>query len=564
METRTCQNCKQNFVIEPEDFEFYEKIKVPPPTFCPECRNIQRLATRNMKSLYRRACDKCGENVVSRFSSSNRARMFCHKCWWAEDWDGISFGKDYDFSRPFFEQFNELLFNVPHVSILNSNMVESDYSNMETDCKKCYLTFGGHYNENCAFTVYSLYGKEVYDSYWSLHCEQCLGNTSVNHCYRTFFSEQCGNCIDTFVSRDCRGCTNIIGCAGLRNKQYCIYNRQFSKDDYLKEKSRLNFGSHAELESIISKSHEVWLKTPHQYAAMIKTVNCSGNDIFNSKNVINGWNVEESENCKNAYIAASIKDCYDETSVGNDELGYMNANGGGLYNCKATLYSFSSDPMNRKSGFNCEYSYSLVNCNDCFGCAGLRGKRYCILNKQYTEAEYKNLLPKVIEHMRKAPFVSSANRYIYSYGDFFPAEHSLFAYNESAAQDFYPTQGDKALMAGFNWREEPPTEYKFTDYIIPDDIRDVKDDILNAVLKCEKSGKAYRIIKQELEFYRSIGLPIPRIAPLERINQRINNLLPFKLWERTCGKCSKPIQTPYAPDRPEIVYCESCYQQEVV
>ena len=27
-ETKTCQNCKQNFIIEPEDFEFYAKIKV--------------------------------------------------------------------------------------------------------------------------------------------------------------------------------------------------------------------------------------------------------------------------------------------------------------------------------------------------------------------------------------------------------------------------------------------------------------------------------------------------------------------------------------------------------
>lgn len=36
-ETKTCQNCKTRFTIEPEDFVFYEKIGVPAPTFCPEC-----------------------------------------------------------------------------------------------------------------------------------------------------------------------------------------------------------------------------------------------------------------------------------------------------------------------------------------------------------------------------------------------------------------------------------------------------------------------------------------------------------------------------------------------
>lgn len=32
-ETKICQNCKKDFTIDPEDFKFYEKIKVPSPTF---------------------------------------------------------------------------------------------------------------------------------------------------------------------------------------------------------------------------------------------------------------------------------------------------------------------------------------------------------------------------------------------------------------------------------------------------------------------------------------------------------------------------------------------------
>jgi len=36
-ENRICQNCKSDFIIELEDFSFYEKMKVPAPTFCPYC-----------------------------------------------------------------------------------------------------------------------------------------------------------------------------------------------------------------------------------------------------------------------------------------------------------------------------------------------------------------------------------------------------------------------------------------------------------------------------------------------------------------------------------------------
>jgi len=47
-ETCSCANCKAQFVIEPEDFGFYEKIKVPPPTWCPECRMIRRFSFINI------------------------------------------------------------------------------------------------------------------------------------------------------------------------------------------------------------------------------------------------------------------------------------------------------------------------------------------------------------------------------------------------------------------------------------------------------------------------------------------------------------------------------------
>jgi len=540
---------------------FYEKISVPAPTFCPICRNQQRFATRNAKSLYHRACDRCKTDVVSRLSPQNPAKMFCKNCWWADDWDGVGYGCDYDFSRPFFTQFHELLFSVPHVSIFSSNMIESEYSNMESDGKKCYLTFGGHYNENCAFTEYSMYGKEVYDSYWSFHGEQCYEDMNIERCYRTFYSRECINCIETHFSYDCRGCTNVIACAGLRNKQYCIFNKQYSKEEYEALRAAYNFGSHEVVQKLRQEARKLWDQTPHRATIITQSVNSWGNNISNSKNVRNAWQVENSEDSKNLYVAGWAKDCYDETSCGNNELSYMGVSGGGLYNCKAILYSFSADPLSKKSCYNAEYCYTIINSRDCFGCVGLRKKQYCILNKQYTKEEYEALLPKIKAHMKDMPYVSPINGYMYSYGDFFPNEHSLFAYNESGAQDFYPMTKEEAERAGFVWRDEPGSEHKATNYVIPDDIKDVGDDILQAVLICEKSGKAYRITKAELDFYRTNNLPIPRVAPLERIRGRINELLPFKLFDRTCMKCNKPIQTPYSPDRPEVVYCESCYQQ---
>ncbi len=84
MESRNCQNCKLDFIIEPEDFVFYEKIKVPPPTFCPDCRLARKLVWRNERSLYKRNCDLCKKNIISMYKPTVLFPVYCHECWWSD------------------------------------------------------------------------------------------------------------------------------------------------------------------------------------------------------------------------------------------------------------------------------------------------------------------------------------------------------------------------------------------------------------------------------------------------------------------------------------------------
>ena len=65
-QNKVCQSCKIKFTIEPEDFKFYEKIGVPAPTFCPECRMIRRMAFRFERQIYKRKDDYNGKVVFSR------------------------------------------------------------------------------------------------------------------------------------------------------------------------------------------------------------------------------------------------------------------------------------------------------------------------------------------------------------------------------------------------------------------------------------------------------------------------------------------------------------------
>jgi hypothetical protein len=98
---------------------------------------------------------------------------------------------------------------------------------------------------------------------------------------------------------------------------------------------------------------------------------------------------------------------------------------------------------------------------------------------------------------------------------------------------------------------------------LPQNIADIPDDIVNWAIECEITNKPFRIIKQELEFYRRQNLPIPKKHPDQRHSERMKLRNPRKIFNRNCDKCGIDIKTTYSKDRKEKVYCESCYEKEV-
>src|SRR3989338_6828423 len=211
-ETRKCQNCKADFTIEVNDFGFYEKIGVPPPTFCPDCRRQRRWAWRNNMSLYNRQCDLCGKSVISIYSKDSRLTIYCNKCWWSDKWDPKSYGVDYDFSKPFFTQFRELVQKVPHMAVVNDDGIASlncEYTHDWSFSKNCYMCFSGWYVENVMYGFFILAGREIVDcnnirskNEWLYEC--ILSKNS----YQSKYSQICLASIDSAFVYDCWDCTN--------------------------------------------------------------------------------------------------------------------------------------------------------------------------------------------------------------------------------------------------------------------------------------------------------------------------------------------------------------------
>ncbi len=583
-ESRNCQNCKLDFSIEPEDFVFYEKIKVPPPTFCPECRLQRRMSWRNERSLYRRHCNVPGhtEEIITMYNPDRGHVIYDTEFWWSDAWDPLDYGKEYDFSKSFFIQFSELLRRTPLAALSTLNSIQSEYTNFVDGNKNCYLLFGAGWNENVSYGNKTMSCKDSQDLLMCTKCElsyECEGCVESHH---IMWCKNSKNCSDSYFLYNCRNCTNCFACADLVNKSYCIFNIQYTKDTYFKELERLNILSFKNLKDLKNQYFlDIYLPAIHRFANVFSSVDCTGDNIFNSKNAQNCFDLFRNvENCKYLYSALDLRDSYDGNGVFENELSYeyVDCNTGSRNLCTIVVYNSQ----------NVAYSLNCHNCNDCFGCTGLRGKQYCILNKQYTKEEYFETRSKIVEHMSSLSYSDRKGRK-YIYGDFFPVELSPFLYNETIAQEYFPALKHQAEETGYNLKKKEARNYTIAieTEALPDSLLEVDVSIVEKTIACEHfthnnhdalcdfaCTEAYKIRAEDLQFYQRIKVPLPRLCPNCRHYSRLKQRNPLKLWHRSCmckednhthiGTCLNEFETSYAPERPEIIYCESCYQKEVL
>lgn len=576
-ETKNCQNCKNDFTIEPEDFDFYEKIKAPPPTFCHQCRLQRRLAFRNERNLYKRNDSRTGENIISTFSSDKNMNVYEQHYWFSDAWDPMEFGLEYDFTKSFFAQMKDLICKVPFPSLNNWNAVNTEYANFATDNKNCYFVFGGDFNENCLYSTYNFHCKDSAELYWVNKSEVCAELIDSEGNFNSTNSQYIKSCVNTSFSFNLTGCNDCIGCINLRNKGHYIFNQPYTKEDYDKKISEFNLGSYSNLQLTKKKFSELYKNAIFRPYRFVNTTNCTGDNIFNSKNCFYCFDVfGGAENCRYIYlIADGVKDSHSCDHIGlKSELCYESAS---IYPASNVICSWII-----RNSHNIFYSIGCKSSSNLFGCIGLDSKQYCIFNRQYSKEEYENLIPKIIHSMTTLPYKDSRGL-VYSYGDFFPIELSPYSYNETVAQEVYPMSKEECLQKNLSWKDLEDRNYKVTikSTDLPDSIKDTDDSITNETIACEHSTidchenciTAFRILPEELKLYRRIGLALPRLCPNCRHYQKVKQRNLPVLWKRSCscdvsghdhtGKCTNEFNTTYAPDRPEIVYCEKCYQQEV-
>lgn len=463
----------------------------------------------------------------------------------------MDYGQDFDFTKTFFEQFKQLWDKVPKLGLLTlGDMTNSDYCHDAMRLANCYLIFDGEQAKNCFYGETFSNVEDCCDFLFVQRCTLCYEVLNCNDCNDVNFSRYSYNCSNSNFLVNCQGCHDCFGCINLKQKRNHIFNRPYAPEEYKKAMAAIELGDYQTLQKIKKQVNEFFQKFPRKHLNGIMNENVTGDNLISCKDTFESYdcaNLRDCKYCTNMFMGAN--DCYDVNIWGDNlNLAYNSAGigAGGQNIIGSYLVAFGAQDVFHSI-------FCLNDVGNLFGCVALSHKRNCILNKEYSEEQYKKTSSLIIEHMKKTC----------EWGEFFPPSLSAFGYNETVADEYYPISKDLAPSHRFKWHNPDPREYQIQTYKTPEKIKNVSQDITKEILACEHCQKNFKIIAQELKYYQSKSLPLPRKCPNCRHKDRLGLRNPRQLFTRNCGKCNQELKTAYSPDRPEIVYCENCYLKEV-
>lgn len=547
---RTCSECSSLFNFEQPDLDLCRKLRVPPPLLCPSCKRQRRLAFLNYTSLYKRKCDVPGhvEDIISAIPPLSPVKAFDYSYWNSYAWEPFSYGEEY-VGGSFKKQFLDFLARVPHAALTrHAGSVDSDYTLYGFNFKNCYFTFGGAKSENVHYSNWPMQCKDSLDLLIASDVELSSNSVFLSDSYRCNFCYFSAACINSDFLYLCKNVQNSFGCVNLENKQYCFFNEQLTKEEYEARRKEVDLGDREVLKVWTEKFWEFVKSQPTSALAIKNSENCSGNFIKNCKDCVGVFRALDSENVRYADFAINMRDSM-HTSV--------SANGEELYET-ASVAAHSSRVKFSYQTRTCIDSEFLVNCrnvSNCFACVGLENKQFCILNVQYTEEEYYKKVDEIKTAMLEAG----------EYGEFFSLSASPYAYNGSLAQIAFPLTQKEAESRGLVWQPDAVQDTGTLEVLdvknVPVHIKDVTDDILSKAIRGE-SGKVFRLIRSELEFYRSQNLAIPTEHPYEGMIERFGYLNNLRISEVTCASCGVKTLSRHPAEKGFTIYCEDCYKRD--
>jgi len=450
-----------------------------------------------------------------------------------------------------FEQMWEFFRKSPIPHNIGAGNENCEYTD---DCwysKNCYLT---HSLVDCEDLRYCYRIIKSKDSAYCVFCsevELCTDLINCVKCYNVQYSAYSQQCRDSAFLFDCRNCSDCMFSWNLRNKKYCFFNEQLTKEEYEKKRNEWNLMSREDYKRGIEEFHRILKEKACLKSLQISNCeNSSGDQLESCKNCENCYfETFEVEDCINCVRGYKLKDCLDNFCTMDCEL---------IFNSS----SAQDKCYDVKFGYNliqcrfAEYSAYCFQCKSIFGCCGLVGKEYCIFNKPYSPDEYEIKKQEIIDEMKRNG----------EYGEFFPGYFAANPYEESLSSFYFPLSDYDIKNWGFRStkHENAPNPSYLPSDEVPDTANEANAAIMKQIFWDAAAKRPFQILQDDIDLMKRLKVPLPWSYYTRRIKENFK-LIPFSGATRSvsCAKCSDETQTSWPVDYNQRIVCESCYHEEV-
>lgn len=544
---RRCSETGADFSVTEEEVSLYKKLGLPVPTVAPHIRRRRTRAHIGGIELFPRKTMQ-GQDIIAMYDPESPAQLVTPDEWYSDGFDPTRFAMDIDPNQSFFEQWKRFSAHVPRVAISTDPSSEQcSWSVYELAFKNCYATYGGIRSENLLFADMCIEASNSVDVAGIIFSSWCYDSVQLVECSNTHFSEFCTGCLNTTFCMSCINCTDCFGCVNLQNKQYCFFNKQLTKEEYEAAMAQIDLSDATQLRYWQEKVREYWKHGFYIGEFTLNSEHAYGFDVIGSNDAY-GISMNKCTRAYNIYDAELLTDCCDVSTSSK------------LEECAHTVAVVASNKT--KMSISCEgcidveYSEGCRSCEHCFGCIGLSRKKFCIFNKQYTEEEYWKTVDAIKSTMMR----------LGEYGNFFPYNTSLFAYNVSHADAFFPLEQSEVERIGARWFpfQKANTSTAVPIDQLPEKLSEFTDDMLTKQFICPETGRPFRIIQPELNFHRKFNLALPRVHPSVRRKMRYKRLMELRLIPQPCRRCGAVVHARLPESSGVQFLCPTCFHTTLV
>jgi len=275
----------------------------------------------------------------------------------------------------------------PNMIVKSENSPFGDYL---YNCSNVYLGFDVAETRDSFYIYDSFQTKSSIDCSYAVDSELCHESVDIYKCYNSSNLIHCIGCVDCAYCVDCVNCHDCFGSAYLKNKRFCLFNKQLEENEYYEQ---VRAYKDKDPKDILQMLHDLRETFPKPINRSVNNENSQyGNYFYNNNSCYYLYDAAFNQNSAFLFDSHQNKNCFDQTYAVNNELCYELTDSVDCYEC-----FYGSDLAQCVS---CQFSLGLIGCNDCFGCAFLNKKQYCILNKQYVADEYAHVVGEIRKSMK--------------------------------------------------------------------------------------------------------------------------------------------------------------------